>query len=94
MGESPVEIAFCEPRDAMTIHLVYGAYFRLRPLNPEDPDGCRILIPAREREVVDWVSANRIAAENADFRDYLQNALNYLQTGSPMERLWARLGSP
>ena len=57
-------------------------------IDPEDPDGCRILIPAREREEIDWASANRVAAENGDFRDYLQNVLNYLQTGSLMERLW------
>ena len=46
------------------------------------------MIPAREREEVDWASANRIAVENADFRDYLQNVLNYLQTGALMDRLW------
>jgi hypothetical protein len=79
-------------RELETLCAAHGiGYIRI---DPEDPDGCRILIPAREREEVDWASANRIAAENADFRDYLQNVLNYLQTGSLMERLWARLTSP
>jgi hypothetical protein len=73
-------------RELETLCAAHGVgYIRLYP---EDPDGSRILIPAREREEIDWASANRIAAENADFRDYLQNVLNYLQTGVLMERLW------
>lgn len=48
----------------------------------------RILIPARERDEVDWASANRIAEENGDFRTYLQNVLNYLKTGHVMTGLW------
>ncbi|MBC7954177.1 MAG: HrgA protein [Rhodospirillaceae bacterium] len=48
----------------------------------------RILIPARERDEVDWASANRIAEENGDFRTYLQNVLNYLKTGHVMIGLW------
>jgi len=73
-------------RELETLCAAHGiGYIRI---DPEDPDGCRILIPARERDEVDWASANRIAAENADFREYLQNVLNYLQTGALMERLW------
>jgi uncharacterized protein len=73
-------------RELETLCAAHGVgYIRI---DPEDPDGCRILIPAREREEIDWASANRVAAENGDFRDYLQNVLNYLQTGSLMERLW------
>jgi hypothetical protein len=73
-------------RELETLCAAHGVgYIRV---DSEDPDGCRILIPAREREEIDWASANRIAAENGDFRDYLQNVLNYLQTGSLMERLW------
>jgi uncharacterized protein len=53
-----------------------------------DPHSGRILIPAREREEVDWASANRIAVENEDFREYLEAVLNYLQTGSVVGRLW------
>ena len=73
-------------RELETLCAAHGVgYIRI---DPEDPDGCRILIPAREREEIDWASANRVAAENGDFREYLQNVLNYLQTGSLMERLW------
>ena len=73
-------------RELETLCAAHGVgYIRI---DPEDPDGCRILIPARECEEIDWASANRVAAENGDFQDYLQNVLNYLQTGSLMERLW------
>lgn len=73
-------------RELETLCAAHGiGYIRI---DPEDPDGCRILIPAREREEIDWASANRVAAENSDFRDYLHLVLNYLQTGSLMERLW------
>jgi hypothetical protein len=73
-------------RELETLCAAHGiGYIRI---DPEDPDGCRILIPARERDEIDWASANRIAAENADFREYLQTVLNYLQTGALMERLW------
>lgn len=56
-----------------------------------DPDNfaeSRIVIPAREREEVDWASANRIAVENSDFRDYLKDVLNFLHSGHVMNRLW------
>jgi hypothetical protein len=73
-------------RELQTLCAAHGiGYIRI---DPEDPDGCRILIPARGRDEIDWASANRIAAENADFREYLQNVLNYLQTGALMERFW------
>jgi hypothetical protein len=57
-------------------------------IEPENVSESRILIPARERDEVDWASANRIAKENADFRAYLQQVLNYLQTGQVVHQLW------
>jgi hypothetical protein len=57
-------------------------------LDPENPSESRVLIPAREREEVDWASANRIAVENADFREFLRHVLNYLQTGHVVGKLW------
>jgi hypothetical protein len=50
----------------------------------------RVLIPPREREEVDWASANRIADENGDFSEYLANVLNYLKTGKVQHKLWDR----
>ncbi|MBB3938156.1 hypothetical protein [Aureimonas phyllosphaerae] len=59
-------------------------------LDPEDPRSGRILIPARERDEVDWASVNRIAAENADFRNFLKAVLNYLKTGEVTDARWER----
>ena len=57
-------------------------------IDPENVSESRILIPARERDEVDWASANRIAQENADFRAYLKQVLNYLHTGQVVLQLW------
>lgn len=57
-------------------------------IDPDNLSESRILIPARERDEVDWASANRIAKENADFRAYLQQVLNYLRTGEVISQLW------
>lgn len=57
-------------------------------IDPDNLSESRVLIPARERDEVDWASANRIAKENADFRLYLQQVLNYLQTGQVVQQLW------
>jgi uncharacterized protein len=57
-------------------------------IDPDDVSASRIIIPAREREEVDWASVNRIAVENSDFREYLKLVLNYLQTGQLIKRLW------
>lgn len=57
-------------------------------IDPDNLSESRILIPARERDEVDWASANRIATENADFRAYLQQVLNYLHTGQVIHQLW------
>lgn len=60
-------------------------------LDPDQPKAGRILIPAREREDVDWASANRIAVENGDFQSYLSAVLNYLQSGDVVDGLWDRV---
>lgn len=57
-------------------------------LDVDDPRSGRILIPAREREEVDWASANRIAAENEDFQNFLKAVLNYLKTGEVTDTRW------
>lgn len=58
-------------------------------LDHDNPSESRILIPARDRDEVDWASANRIAAENGDFREFLGHVLNYLQTGKLVDKLWS-----
>jgi len=57
-------------------------------IDPETPSESRVLIPPRDRDEIDWASADRIAEENTDFRDFLKNVLNYLNTGHVMSRIW------
>ncbi len=50
-------------------------------LDVEDPtEGSEIRIPARERGDVDWDACNRLAEENADFRDYIRAVRQFHQT--------------
>jgi hypothetical protein len=57
-------------------------------IDPENAVESQILIHARERDEVDWASANRIAEENADFTAFLDHVLNYLRSGKVMLPLW------
>lgn len=56
-------------------------------LNAENPAESQIIIPSEERDV-DWNTANRLAAENKDFRDYLQLVTEFYQTGKLRKELW------
>lgn len=47
----------------------------------ENPAESQILIPAREREVIDWDMVNRLATENRDFLDYVKIIKQFYQTG-------------
>lgn len=50
-------------------------------LDVEDPtEGSEIRIPARERTEVDWDACNRLAEENADFRDFIRAVRQFHQT--------------
>ncbi|MDK9724554.1 MAG: hypothetical protein OEL88_06650 [Sterolibacteriaceae bacterium MAG5] len=50
-------------------------------LDVEDPtEGSEIRIPARERPEVDWDACNRLAEENADFRDFIRSVRHFHQT--------------
>ena len=42
-------------------------------LNIESPSESQIIIPARERTLVDWDVANRLATENKDFEKYVKS---------------------
>lgn len=86
-----VEIKGKETREELeTLCALHGVgYISIDPIEPSES---RITIPAREREEVDWASVNRIAEENEDFRKYLDDVLNYLQTGKLVPRLWQHTG--
>ena len=42
-------------------------------LDAENPLESQIIIPARERNDIDWNTANRLAEQNPDFRRYIEN---------------------
>ena len=49
-------------------------------LDPDNPPESEIVLPARERAEVDWATANRIAEENEDFRNYIKLVHRFHQT--------------
>ena len=55
---------------------------------PDDPAKNVIMIPARERPVVDWNVANRLAQENKDFLGYVQSIRDFHLTGKIHENEW------
>ena len=57
-------------------------------LSADDPAESQIIIPARERNAVDWDSANRLTQENKDFLDYIRLVREFYQTGSIRESDW------
>ncbi len=50
-------------------------------LNMSSPTESQIIIPAQERSNIDWHTANRICAENKDFKQYIKAIKNYYLTG-------------
>jgi len=47
-----------------------------------------VLIPARERDEIDWDMANRLATENRDFLDYVKLVKQFYQTGEARPADW------
>ena len=60
-------------------------------LNTDSLFDSQILIPARERVSIDWLSVNRIAEENSDFEAYIDQVGIYNQTGRLTKSLWNRI---
>lgn len=57
-------------------------------LNTESLFDSQILIPAKIRSEVDWLSVNRIVEENKDFQHYIEQVGIYLQTGKLTKSVW------
>jgi hypothetical protein len=49
-------------------------------LKLDDPDSSEILFPARPWENLDWDAMDKLAAENPDFREFLQRVGNDIKT--------------
>ena len=57
-------------------------------LDVENPADSQVLIPARERDEIDWDMANRLATENQDFMEYLKLVKRFYQTGEARPDGW------
>jgi len=41
-------------------------------IDVSDPDSTEILLPARQKEVLDWETVDKLATLNPDFREFLK----------------------
>ncbi|RAS11706.1 hypothetical protein DFO50_1205 [Microvirgula sp. AG722] len=57
-------------------------------LDAENPADSQVLIPARERDEIDWDMANRLATENKDFLEYVKLVKQFYQTGEARSSDW------
>lgn len=57
-------------------------------LDSEAPSESQILIPARERQDIDWDMCNRLTEENGDFVDYISRVRRFYQTGETRLQEW------
>ena len=46
-------------------------------LNADNPSESQVLIPAKEKAEVDWNTANRVAGENDDFKEYIELVIEF-----------------
>lgn len=58
-------------------------------LDFNNPFDSQIIIPSRERPIVDWNSVDRLIDENTDFKIYLTNVLHFYQTGILKDSDWS-----
>lgn len=57
-------------------------------LDVDNPADSQVLIPARERDEIDWGMANRLATENRDFLEYVKLVKQFYQTGEARAADW------
>ena len=57
-------------------------------LNPDNPPESELLIPALEKQNIDWDTANRLTEANKDFRDYVENIRQFYRMGKVKESDW------
>lgn len=57
-------------------------------LNPENPAESQILVPARERQDVDWAVSSRLTQENKDFLQFMKLVRQFHLTDDPRRNDW------
>ena len=61
-------------------------------LNAKNPEKSQLILPAKERNEIDWDTANRLAEENRDFQDYIKLIRQFYQTGEIRRYDWDGCG--
>lgn len=57
-------------------------------LDTTNPVESQIIIPARERDVIDWNMVSRLTEENSDFANYLQSIIHFCKIGKIDSTEW------
>jgi len=71
------------------LRMLFSAHgIGLIKLDADNPAESQVLIPARERDEIDWDMANRLATENRDFLDYVKLVKQFYQTGEARLADW------
>ncbi len=71
------------------LRMLFAAHgIGLIKLDADNPAESQVLIPARERDEIDWDMANRLATENRDFLEYLKLVKQFYQTGEARLADW------
>jgi hypothetical protein len=71
------------------LRMLFGSHgIGLIKLDVENPAESQVLIPARERDKIDWDMANRLGNENPDFLEYLKLIKQFYQTGEARLADW------
>lgn len=71
------------------LHILSAAHgIGLILLNIGNISESQILIPAREKQAIDWNSCNRLAMENSDFKNYIKEIRKFYQTGETNRIFW------
>ncbi|MES2662809.1 MAG: HrgA protein [Pseudomonadota bacterium] len=71
------------------LRMLFAAHgIGLIQLNVDNPLESQVLIPAREKDNIDWDMVNRLTYENKDFLDYVKLIKQFYQTGEVRETDW------
>ena len=71
------------------LRMLFAAHgIGLIKLDATTPADSQVLIPARERDQIDWDMANRLATENSDFLEYVKLVKQFYQTGEARMADW------
>lgn len=71
------------------LRMLFAAHgIGLIKLDVENPTDSQVLVPARERDEIDWDMVNRLATENKDFLEYVKLIKQFYQTGEARAMDW------